>query len=264
MFMDDQERQELIIEHMPQVKYIAQGILAKLPSHFELEDLVSTGVLGLLDAIKKFEPVQGVKFKTYAEFRIKGAILDSLRNLDWAPRSLRKRIKDSEKANSELCAELGRPPTNNELADRMKISIENLDEILSEAVSLNVGSLDQLFEDEKDNKKRKWDDIVRAPADLEDANNSLLRYQENELRDSLLNEIIRLPSKEQRVIFNYYYQELTMNTIGSLMGVHESRISQLHTKAIDHLKRRLDYLNGGLVPLRRRVSVNINLVRYGN
>src|SRR5512137_597167 len=118
------EREQLILDHMPQIKYIAQRISAKLPSHVELNDLVSAGVLGLLDAVEKFDPGRGVKFKTYAELRVKGAILDSLRNLDWAPRSLRKRSKDLEKVYKELEQRHGRPATDKEVCDELNITLE--------------------------------------------------------------------------------------------------------------------------------------------
>jgi len=122
----------LILEHLPQIKYIAQRISAKLPSHVELNDLVSAGILGLLDAIEKFDPNRGVKFKTYAELRIKGAILDSLRNLDWAPRSLRKKSKDLERVYRELEQRLGRPASDKEVCEAMEISLEEFYELVDQ------------------------------------------------------------------------------------------------------------------------------------
>ncbi len=258
MFMEEQEREQLIVERMSQVKYIAQRISAKLPLHILLEDLISAGVLGLIDAIEKFDPARGVKFKTYADLRIRGAILDSLRNLDWAPHSLRKNIKDLEKASLEFKGEHGRAPTNDELADKMGISCEELAEILNETVLLNVESLDSFKDEETRENGKKWNNEVKPPIDLEDVNNPFLHCQESELKNLFLNEISRLPLKEQKVILAYYYQELTMKTIGSLMSVNESRISQLHTKAINHLRRGTSYLNGGPMPLKKRLSVKVN------
>src|SRR5512142_96670 len=138
------EREQLILEHLPQIKYIAQRISTKLPSHVELNDLVSAGVLGLLDAIEKFDPNRGVKFKTYAELRIKGAILDSLRNLDWAPRSLRKKSKDLEKVYKDLEQRLGRPATDKEVCDEMDISLEEFYELVDQIKGLNLGSFQDL------------------------------------------------------------------------------------------------------------------------
>jgi RNA polymerase sigma factor for flagellar operon FliA len=126
------ERDALILEHLPQIKYIAQRISTKLPSHVELNDLVSAGILGLLDAIEKFDRSRGVKFKTYAELRIKGAILDSLRNLDWAPRSLRKKSKDLERVHRELEQRLGRPATEKEICDEMEITLEEFYELVDQ------------------------------------------------------------------------------------------------------------------------------------
>src|SRR5512137_2326459 len=139
-----EQREMLILEHLPQIKYIAQRISTKLPSHVELNDLVGAGVLGLLDAIEKFDPSRGVKFKTYAELRIKGAILDSLRNLDWAPRSLRKRSKDLEKVYKDLEQRLGRPASDKEVCDELNITLEEFYELIDQIKGLNLGSFQEM------------------------------------------------------------------------------------------------------------------------
>ena len=153
------EREHLILEHLPQIKYIAQRISTKLPSHVELNDLVSAGVLGLLDAIEKFDPSRGVKFKTYAELRIKGAILDSLRNLDWAPRSLRKKSKDLEKVYKELEQKLGRPATDKEVSDELGISLEEFYELVDQIKGLNLGSFQDLTSQDDDRNGSPWSNM---------------------------------------------------------------------------------------------------------
>ncbi len=158
------ERDELILEHLPQIKYIAQRISTKLPSHVELNDLVSAGILGLLDAIEKFDPNRGVKFKTYAELRIKGAILDSLRNLDWAPRSLRKKSKDLERVYRELEQRLGRPATEKEVCDAMEITLDEFYELVDQIKGLNLGSFQELSgKDEEKNSEPLVKYVPDAP-----------------------------------------------------------------------------------------------------
>jgi RNA polymerase sigma factor for flagellar operon FliA len=151
----DSDREALILEHMAQIKYIAQRISTKLPAHVEVNDLVGTGVIGLLDAIEKFDPNRGVKFKTYAELRIKGAILDSLRNLDWAPRSLRKKSKDLEKVCHDLEQRLGRPATDKEICDEMEIPLDEFYGLVDQLKGLNLGSFQELagHDDEKSDRK---------------------------------------------------------------------------------------------------------------
>jgi RNA polymerase sigma factor for flagellar operon FliA len=144
VIQQDASREELILDHLPQIKYIAHRISAKLPSHVEVNDLVGAGVLGLLDAVEKFDPTRGVKFKTYAELRVKGAILDSLRNLDWAPRSLRKRSKDLEKVYKDLEQRLGRPASDKEVCDELNISLEEFYELVDQIKGLNLGSFHEM------------------------------------------------------------------------------------------------------------------------
>ncbi len=155
-------RDELILEHLPQIKYIAHRISAKLPAHVELNDLVSAGVLGLLDAVEKFDPSRGVKFKTYAELRVKGAILDSLRNLDWAPRSLRKRSKDLERVYKELEQRFGRPASDKEVCDEMGITLEEFFELVDQIKGLNLGSFHEMASQEDD---RNSEPLVRYVPD---------------------------------------------------------------------------------------------------
>ena len=231
----DAERDQLILEHLPQIKYIAQRISTKLPSHVELNDLVSAGILGLLDAISKFDVSRGVKFKTYAELRIKGAILDSLRNLDWAPRSLRKKSKDLEKVYRELEQKLGRPASDKEVCDEMEISLEEYYELIDQIKGLNLGSFQELapHDDEKNSEP-----LVRYVPDAPQMD-PFFMFHKSEIRGILGGAIDALPKKERLVVSLYYYDELTMKEIGRVLGVNESRVSQLHTKAMLRLRNKL-------------------------
>jgi RNA polymerase sigma factor for flagellar operon FliA len=231
----DLEREQLILEHLSQIKYIAQRISTKLPSHVELNDLVSAGVLGLLDAIEKFDPTRGVKFKTYAELRIKGAILDSLRNLDWAPRSLRKKSKDLERVYKDLEQKLGRPATDKEVCEVMEISYEEFYELVDQIKGLNLGSFQELAPQDDD---RNSEPLVRYVPDAPQMDPFFL-FHKSEIRTILGGAIDLLPKKERLVVSLYYYDELTMKEIGKVLGVNESRVSQLHTKAMLRLRTKL-------------------------
>ena len=237
--MADSERDALILEHMAQIKYIAQRISTKLPAHVELNDLVGTGVLGLLDAIEKFDPNRGVKFKTYAELRIKGAILDSLRNLDWAPRSLRKKSKDLERVCHDLEQRLGRPATDKEICDEMAVSLEEFYELVDQLKGLNLGSFQELagHDDEKNG-----DPLVTYIPDAPQLD-PFFMFQKSEVKGILSSAIDLLPKKERLVISLYYFDELTMKEIGKVLGVNESRVSQLHTKAMLRLRSKLRKMN---------------------
>jgi RNA polymerase sigma factor for flagellar operon FliA len=235
------ERDELILEHLPQIKYIAQRISTKLPSHVELNDLISAGILGLLDAIEKFDPDRGVKFKTYAELRIKGAILDSLRNLDWAPRSLRKKSKDLERVYRELEQRLGRPATDREVCDAMEITLEEFYELVDQIKGLNLGSFHELSG--QDDDKNGGEPLVKYVPDAPQMNPFFL-FHKSEIQGILGGAIDTLPKKERLVVSLYYYDELTMKEIGKVLGVNESRVSQLHTKAMLRLRTKLRKFNG--------------------
>ncbi len=228
-------RDALILEHLPQIKYIAHRISAKLPSHVELNDLVSAGVLGLLDAVEKFDPGRGVKFKTYAELRVKGAILDSLRNLDWAPRSLRKRSKDLEKVYKELEQRFGRPATDKEVCDELGISLEEFFDLVDQIKGLNLGSFHEMASQEDD---RNSEPLIKYVPDAPQMDPFFV-FHKSEIRAMLSGAIDALPKKERLVVSLYYYDELTMKEIGKVLGVNESRVSQLHTKAMLRLRNKL-------------------------
>jgi RNA polymerase sigma factor for flagellar operon FliA len=229
------EREHLILEHLPQIKYIAQRISTKLPSHVELNDLVSAGVLGLLDAIEKFDPTRGVKFKTYAELRIKGAILDSLRNLDWAPRSLRKKSKDLERVYKDLEQRHGRPATDKEVCDEMEITLEEFYELVDQIKGLTLGSFQEMTPQDED---KNSEPLVKYIPDAPQMD-PFFHFHKSEVRNILSWAIEALPKKERLVVSLYYYDELTMKEIGKVLGVNESRVSQLHTKAMLRLRTKL-------------------------
>ncbi len=236
----DIKRDELILEHLPQIKYIAQRISTKLPSHVELNDLVSAGILGLLDAIEKFDPHRGVKFKTYAELRIKGAILDSLRNLDWAPRSLRKKSKDLEKIYRELEQRLGRPATDKEVCDAMEISLQEFYELVDQIKGLNLGSFQELAGQDDD---KNSEPLVKYVPDAPQMDPFFV-FHKTEVQGILSTAIDTLPKKERLVVSLYYFDEMTMKEIGKVLGVNESRVSQLHTKAMLRLRTKLRRVSG--------------------
>jgi RNA polymerase sigma factor FliA len=233
----EQGRDSLILEHMPQIRFIAQRISCKLPASVELDDLVSAGILGLIDALDKFDPERGVKFKTYAELRIRGSILDSLRGLDWAPRSLRKKRKALEKAYGELEQELGRPANDTEVASRLDLSLEALHQLLDEVKGINLGNFHEAWE-EDEHGNRVEGALQYLPEDPE--RSPFVICQKDEMQRILGQAIDRLPENERLVMTLYYYEELTMKEIGQILNVNESRVSQLHTKAVLRLRSRLE------------------------
>jgi len=237
-YRDDslEARNKVILEHLPQIKYIAQRISRRLPPEVQLDDLISAGVIGLLDAYAKFDESKGVQFKTYAEIRIRGEILDSLRGLDWAPRSLRSRSKEIEQAYSELEQKLQRAATDEEVANWLKIDIETFHSLLDQLNGLTIGHFQQSSADEE-----KFDEDHMPLRYLSDsqAESPFDSLQKNEMREILTSIIEQLPEREQLILSLYYYEELTMKEIGQILGVNESRVSQLHTRTMLRMRARL-------------------------
>jgi RNA polymerase sigma factor for flagellar operon FliA len=227
--MNPVDREQLILEHLPQVKLIARRIHERLPVSVSLDDLISTGVLGLIAAIDRYDPTQDVKLKTYAEYKIRGAILDSLRDLDWAPRQQRKRAKLIESAISKLEQQLQRHPTEEEIAGHLEISIEEYQEWLGDARSLTIGSLENAGTEEEGRN------LLRYIADSDEAWPSQI-LERSELERLLAKAIDRMPGIEKTVLSLYYFEELTLREIAQVAGLHESRISQLKTQAIMRLR----------------------------
>ena len=224
-----EEREQLILEHMPQVRLIARRIHDRLPETVSLEDLVSTGVVGLISAIDRYDPSHGVKLKTYAEYKIRGAILDSLRGLDWAPRQQRRRSKLIELAISNLEQSLHRAPNEEEIAAELGIAVSEYRDWLTEIRGLNLGSLESHPPDEDGRE------LLRFVADSEESWPSNL-LERAELRRILAQAIARMPAIERTVLGLYFQEELTLREIASVIQLHESRVSQLKTQAIARLR----------------------------
>jgi len=232
---DKAVRDRLILTYAPLVKYVAGRLGSGLPAHVDEGDLVSYGLLGLIGAIERYEPDRDIKFETYAIARIRGAIIDELRALDWVPRSVRSRARQIERAIGELEARLGRAPTDEEIAAKVGVTVEELDDALTDISRSSIGALDELWSVSADGDQVSLldtieDTNVARPADVLD---------ETEMREALADAIARLPEREKLVVTLYYYEELTLREIGEVLGVTESRVSQLHTKAVLRLKSRL-------------------------
>ena len=227
---DDEERQ--LVEHLPIVRFIARRIHERLPQHVEIEDLISAGVVGLMDALSKFDPLKKVQFRSYAQFRIRGAILDSLRTLDWSPRDLRRKGRAVEEAIRTLTGQLGKAPTEGEVAIQMGMKLGDYQQLLGELKGLEIGTLH--MERSGDSGE---EDLAYVPAKAEDG--PLFRCLRGELQQRLADAIGELPERERLVMTLYYYEELTMKEIGLTLGVVESRVSQIHASAVLHLRTML-------------------------
>jgi RNA polymerase sigma factor for flagellar operon FliA len=233
---DAKARERLVVAYSPLVKFVAGRLGAGLPSHVEDADLISYGLMGLIGSIERFEPERGIKFETFAMTRIRGAIIDELRSLDWVPRSVRSRAREIEAAQSKLEHELQRAPTDAELAAKVGISEEELESSLLDIASSSVYALDELWSisDASGDQVSLLDTISDPRAD--DPQESL---DSSEIKDRLTEAIGSLPEREQLVVALYYYENLTLREIGEVLGVTESRVSQLHTKAVMRLKSAL-------------------------
>jgi RNA polymerase sigma factor for flagellar operon FliA len=228
-------RGKIINEFAPLIKYIASRIAIRLPPHIDLNDLINAGVIGLIDAIEKFDASKQIKFKTYAEFRIRGAILDELRSMDWVPRSVRQKARKVEDAYAKLEYNLGRPASDDEVAREMNVDIDSFYRLLSETASVSLLSLDDLGEDDSDLSKRNILEFIIQ--DEKDWPSHKIRYAE--VSTMVAKAIQSLPEKERMVISLYYYDELTMKEIGQVLKFTESRVSQIHTKAILRLRSKM-------------------------
>jgi RNA polymerase sigma factor for flagellar operon FliA len=227
--MDAAERDRLLLEHLPTVRYLARRIHERLPQHVELDDLVSAGVVGLIDAFNKFDHHKKVQFKSYAQFRIRGAILDSLRILDWSPRELRRKGRAVQEAMQALSQKLGRAATEPEIAAEMKLSLNEYQQLLGDLKGLEIGSLS--VEHNEDSGEDEVAYIAGSPED-----DPLFRCLQGEMTQRLTDAIEDLPEKERMVLTLYYYEELTMKEIGLALGVVESRVSQIHSAAVLRLR----------------------------
>ena len=224
-----EERERMILEHLPQVRLIARRIHERLPESVNLDDLVSTGVVGLISAIDRFDPGHNVKLKTYAEYKIRGAILDSLRGLDWAPRQQRKKAKQIEMAIAVAEQRLQRMPTEDEIAHQLGVTIKEYHEWLVDIRGVNLGSLECASPDDEGR------DLLKFISDDEDSWPSRL-CERAELERLLAEAIEKMPKMEKTVLGLYYHEELTLREIAKIVKLHESRISQLKSQAILRLR----------------------------
>lgn len=230
-------QESLLLEHLPLVRYVARGILERLPAHVELDELVGAGTLGLLDAARKFNAGKNVQFRSYAQFRIRGAILDSLRSLDWSPRELRRKGRAVQEARRALEARLGRQGTDTELADELGLPLAELQQLTGNLRGLEVATLN--VERGEDTGE---EELAFIPA--KESENPLFQYLEGEARRRVIAAIDALPERERLVMMLYYFEEMTMREIGQVLGVVESRISQIHHGTLTRLRGTLRDLRG--------------------
>ena len=226
------EQENVLLEHLPIVRFLARRIHERLPQHVEIEDLVSAGVVGLMDAFAKFDPEKKVQFRSYAQFRIRGAILDSLRTLDWSPRELRRKGRAVEEAIRVLTARMGRPPGEAEIAAEMGLSLEDYQLLLGDLKGLEIGTLHM-----ERNEDSGEEELAYVPGRPEE--DPLFCCLKSELEDRLTEAIAKLPDRERLVMTLYYYEEMTMREIGLALGVVESRVSQVHASAVVRLRAAL-------------------------
>ncbi|PKQ17348.1 MAG: RNA polymerase sigma factor WhiG [Actinobacteria bacterium HGW-Actinobacteria-7] len=232
---DTDARDQLILNYSPLVKYVAGRLASSLPHSVETSDLISYGIFGLIDAIEKFDLTRAIKFETYAIARIKGAIIDELRAMDWVPRSVRSRAREIESAYIQLENELRRVPTDDEVAGRMGVSTKEYHGILSRLSYTSVVSFEELWSGPERDDTQSAIGAIRDDA----ADDPVVVFEITEVKEILANAIDRLPEREKTVIALYYYEGLTLKEIGQVLGVTESRVSQLHTKAVLRLRARL-------------------------
>lgn len=236
-------REQLILHYIHLVKYVAGRIAVSLKGYFEVDDLVSAGVYGLISAVDRFNPDRGIKFETFALARIKGAIIDWLRSLNWVPHSVRSKAKKLEKALAELENKLGRPPEDQELADYLGLDLESLNRLLHEVAPATLISFDEFNKSDNEEEGLSPEELIADAKAVDPAEHIELE----ELKQLLTEAIERLPEREKLVITLYYYEGLTLKEIGQVLSLSESRVSQLHTKAILRLRGRLSRRKNRLV-----------------
>jgi len=223
------EQERVLLEHLPIVRFLARRIHERLPQHVDIEDMVSAGVVGLMDAFAKFDPAKKVQFRSYAQFRIRGAILDSLRTLDWSPRELRRKGRAVEEAIRALTARLGHAPGEPDVALEMGLGLEEYQQLLGDLKGLEIGTLHM-----ERNEDSGEEELAYVPGRPDE--DPLFRCLRGELEDRLADGIAHLPDRERLVMTLYYYEEMTMREIGLALGVVESRVSQVHASAVVHLR----------------------------
>jgi RNA polymerase sigma factor for flagellar operon FliA len=235
-YKDAEERERLLLEHLPQVKYIARRMHDRMPAQVPLDDLIHAGIVGLIDAVEKFDPGKNVRLRSYAKFRIRGAILDSLREMDWSPRDLRRQARRIEDAHRDLKLRLGRVATEPELAEELGMTLQDFQRLLGELRGLDLGSLQAESLD-----PQAEEDVVSYRPGGSDRDPFFLCLH-GEIRSHISSALEDLGDKERQVVTLYYLEELTMKEVGTVLGVGESRISQIHSAAILRLRARLGEL----------------------
>lgn len=236
-------RDKFIRQYMPLVKYVAGKVVIGMPGNVEYDDLVSFGQFGLLDAINKYDCSKGVKFKTYAVTRIRGAIFDELRQIDWVPRSVRQKSREIENAITALEARFGRTATDEEIAKSLDMSVDDYHKTVMSVARTSILSLNDVWHSSDDNENISIADTIEAPNSL----NPDVITEREEIRQTIIKALNELPEKERMVIALYYHEDLTFKEIGQVLDVCESRISQLHSKAKIHLKAKLTNIRKGIL-----------------
>jgi RNA polymerase sigma factor for flagellar operon FliA len=240
---DPKIREAFIKQYAPLVKYVAGKVAVGMPHNVDFDDLVGYGVFGLLDAIDKFDPEKNVKFKTYAVTRIRGAIFDELRSIDWVPRSVRQKTREVEETIGSLEAQLGRTATDQEIANSLGMDEAEYLKTMMKISGTSVLSLSDVWFSGDENDKVSIGDSIESPASL----NPDTIVEKDEIRRVIISAINELPDKEKKILVLYYYEDLTLKEIGQVLEVTESRVSQLHTKAIVRLRAKLTNIRKGIV-----------------
>ena len=235
--LEARQHDQLVLDHLDQVRFVARRLHTRLPPQVLLEDLVHAGVLGLMDAVRRYDPSKNVSLKHYAEFRIRGAILDSLREFDWGPRSLRRQARRLKQAIANCKAEFGRDPSEPEIAAELQISLESLQRLLSDLRGLEIGSLQSKAEEFGEGTRS----LPPAGPEEEDPFQQALRSEMSGLLEQAIGE---LREREREVLVLYHFEEFTMKEIGAVLRIGESRVSQIRTAALQRLRARLLELLG--------------------
>ena len=235
--IDPETKDRIIVEYAPLIRYIAQKIAFRLPANVELDDLISCGVIGLMDAIKKYDHTRDNKFKTYAEFRIRGSILDELRAQDWVPRSVREKAKMIERAYKKIEMELGRPATDEEMCRELDCTQDEFHELLNKSKSVSLLNLDESLSMGRGDKR-----LMAGIMERSKSSNPYTMVSRKNLREKIKEGILALGEKQRLVLSLYYYEDLNLKEIGQVLDVTESRVSQLHTQAIMRLRSKLRHV----------------------
>jgi len=240
---DTSVRDFFVMQYAPLVKYVAGKVAIGMPHNVEFDDLVGFGVFGLFDAIEKYDPAKHVKFKTYAVTRIRGSIFDELRSIDWVPRSVRQKSREVEETIRSLESRLGRAATDEEIAKAMSMDVEDFQSLILKISSTSILSLNDVWYSGEDDDQISIVESIESPTSL----NPDTIVEREEIKRVIVEAINELPEKEKKVLILYYYEDLTLKEIGHILGVTESRISQLHTKAIMRLRSKLTNVKKGIM-----------------